>query len=86
MAKLSSLKLKVLKAITCLFQAIYCSILETILNKDASKKIWDFMKKKYRGSWKVKRSQLQALKRDFESLQMKDGESITKYCAKAMGI
>jgi hypothetical protein len=44
------------------------------------------MKKKYQGSSRVKRSQLQALRRDFETLQMKDGESVTEYCAKTMGI
>jgi hypothetical protein len=44
------------------------------------------MKKKYQDSSKVKRSQLQALTRDFETLQMKDGESVTEYYAKTMGI
>jgi hypothetical protein len=82
----SSLKLKDLKAKNYLFQAIDRSILETILSKDTSKQIWDSMKKKYQGSSRVKRSQLQALRRDFETLQMKDGESVTEYCAKTMGI
>nr|XP_034931745.1 uncharacterized protein LOC118062152 [Populus alba] len=68
------------------WQAIDRSILETILSKDTSKQIWDSMKKKYQGSSRVKRSQLQALRRDFETLQMKDGESVTEYCAKTMGI
>ncbi|KAL5571277.1 hypothetical protein UlMin_020874 [Ulmus minor] len=44
------------------------------------------MKKKYQGSSRVKRAQLQALRRDFETLQMKEGESITDYCARTMGI
>ncbi|KAK8274685.1 hypothetical protein V6Z11_D10G090000 [Gossypium hirsutum] len=44
------------------------------------------MKTKYQGSSRVKRAQLQALRRDFEVLQMKDGESITDYCARTMGI
>jgi hypothetical protein len=37
-------KLKDLKAKNYLFQAIDRSILETILNKDSSKNIWDSMK------------------------------------------
>lgn len=86
LTELSNLKLKDLKAKNYLFQAIDRSILETILSKDTSKQIWDSMKKKYQGSSRVKRSQLQALRRDFETLQMKDGESVTEYCAKTMGI
>ena len=44
------------------------------------------MKKKYQGSSRVKRAQLQALRKDFETLQMKDSESVTTYCARTMGI
>ncbi|XP_048235661.1 uncharacterized protein LOC107261771 [Ricinus communis] len=66
--------------------AIDRSILETILGKETSKDIWDSMKKKYQGSSIMKCAQLQALRRDFETLQMKDGESITSYFAKTMEI
>ena len=44
------------------------------------------MKKKYQGSSRVKRSQLQALMWDFETLQIKDGESVTDYYAKTIRI
>ena len=44
------------------------------------------MKKKYQGTTHVKRAQLQALRKDFEMLQMKDGESVTSYCARTMEI
>nr|KYP55395.1 hypothetical protein KK1_001607 [Cajanus cajan] len=80
------MKLKDLKAKNYLFQAIDRSILETILCKDTSKDILDSMKKKYQGSSRVKRAQLQALRRDFEVLQMKEGESVTDYCSRTMGI
>lgn len=84
--ELEGKKLKDLKAKNYLFQAIDRPILETILNKETSKDIWDSMKKKYQGSSRVKRAQLQVLRRDFETLQMKDGESITSYFARTMGI
>ncbi|XP_016649728.1 PREDICTED: uncharacterized protein LOC107881140 [Prunus mume] len=84
--KLDESKLKDLKAKNYLFQAIDRSILETILQKDTSKQIWDSMKKKYQGSTKVKRSMLQALRKDFETLQMKQGESVNDYFSKAMAI
>ncbi|KAK3011952.1 hypothetical protein RJ639_012534 [Escallonia herrerae] len=84
--ELEGRKLKDLKAKNYLFQAIDRPILETILSKETSKDIWDSMKKKYQGSSRVKCAQLQALRRDFEVLQMKDGESVTSYCARTMEI
>ena len=44
--RLNELKLKDLKVKNYLFQAIDRTILETILQKDTSKQIWDSMKKK----------------------------------------
>ena len=44
------------------------------------------MKKKYQGSTKVKRAQLQALRRDFETLHMKPEDSVDEYFSKAMAI
>ncbi|XP_073307227.1 uncharacterized protein [Primulina huaijiensis] len=84
--ELEALKLKDLKAKNYLFQSIDRSILETILCKETSKDIWDSMKKKYQGTSRVKRAHLQALRRDFETLQMQEGESVISYCARTMGI
>ncbi|KAH0707987.1 hypothetical protein KY289_013063 [Solanum tuberosum] len=85
-AELEAKKLKDLKAKNYLFQAIDRPILEIILCKETSKDIWDSMKKKYQGSSRVKRAQLQALRKDFETLEMKEGESVTNYCARTMEI
>ncbi|XP_015158842.1 uncharacterized protein [Solanum tuberosum] len=85
-AELEAKKLKDLKAKNYLFQVINRPILETILCKETSKDIWDSMKKKYQGSSRVKRAQLQALRKDFETLEMKEGESVTNYCARTMEI
>ncbi|KAH0696418.1 hypothetical protein KY290_013784 [Solanum tuberosum] len=73
--ELDSLRLKDLKAKNYLFQAIDRSMLETILCKDTSKKIWDSMKKKYQGTMKSKRVKLQELRGEFETLRMQGGES-----------
>ncbi|PNX85431.1 retrovirus-related Pol polyprotein from transposon TNT 1-94 [Trifolium pratense] len=62
-SKLCDLKVK-----NYLFQSIDRSILETILTCDTAKDIWDAMKRKYQGSTKVKRAQLQSLRREFEIL------------------
>ncbi|XP_075645817.1 uncharacterized protein LOC142616979 [Castanea sativa] len=77
-------KLKDLKVKNYLFQAIDRTIMETILNRDTAKHIWDSMKQKYQGSTRVKRAQLQALRKEFEVLQMKVGESVDAYFARTL--
>ena len=52
---ITDLKLKDLKVKNYLFQAIDRNIIETILNKEMKKNIWDSMSLKYQGSTKVKR-------------------------------
>jgi hypothetical protein len=69
-----------------LIQAIYRSILETILKKDTSKDIWDSLKQKYQGTTRVKHAQLQALRKEFEVLHMKMGESVNDYFARTLTI
>ena len=63
------------------FQAIDRSVLETILNKDTTKNIWDSLKQKYQGTTRVKRAHLQALWKEFEIVHMKAGESMNDYFA-----
>ncbi|XP_022899338.1 uncharacterized protein LOC111412639 [Olea europaea var. sylvestris] len=75
-------KLKDLKVKNYLFQAIDRKIIETILVKDIGKQIWDLMKQKYQGSIRVKRAQLQALRRELEVLQIKEGEGMDEYSAR----
>lgn len=79
-------KLKDLKVKNYLFQAIDRTIIETILNKETSKAIWDSMKLKYQGSTKVRRAQLQALRREFEVLGMKEGEKVDEYFTRTLTI
>lgn len=78
-------KLNDLKVKNYMFQAIDRGILETILDKSSSMAIWDSMKK-YQGSNKVKRAQLQALRKEFEILSMKDGEKVDEYFAITLSI
>ncbi|KAL9412440.1 hypothetical protein AB3S75_045966 [Citrus x aurantiifolia] len=65
-------------------QAIDRTILETILQKDTSKQIWDSMKRKYERNARVKRLVLQALRKEFETLEMKPGENVTEYFGRVM--
>jgi hypothetical protein len=77
-------KLKDLKAKNYLFQAIDKSILKTITQKETAKQLWESMKSKYKGSTRVKRAQLQRLRRTFETLEMKTGESVNDYFGRVM--
>ncbi|TXG72550.1 hypothetical protein EZV62_001129 [Acer yangbiense] len=84
--KLEEEKLKDLKVKNYLFQAIDRTILETILQKDTSKQIWDSMKRKYEGNERVKRSILQALRKEFETLEMKSREGVSDYFSRVMSV
>lgn len=64
-------KLKDLKVKNYLFQTIARGIIETILKKETGKDTWESLKMKYQGTGKVRRAQLQALRREFEILGMK---------------
>nr|GEV66031.1 hypothetical protein [Tanacetum cinerariifolium] len=79
-------KLKDLKCKNYLFQAIDRSILTTILKKDTSKEIWDSLKQKYQGAARVQRAQRQALRKEFEVLHMKNGESVNDYFGRTLTI
>lgn len=77
-------KLKDLKVKNYLFQAIDRSVLETILNKDTAKSIWDSLKLKNQGTARVQRAQRQALRKDFEVLSMTSGESVNDFFARTL--
>jgi len=79
-------RLKDLKAKNYLFQALDRLILETILNKNTANDIWDSLKQKYQGTSRVKRTQLQALRKEFEILHMKGGESVNEYFSRTLFI
>ena len=60
--------------------------METILDKGTSKAIWDSIKQKYQGSTKVKRAQLQALRREFELLAMNEGEKVDNFLGRTVTV
>ncbi|KAD3068893.1 hypothetical protein E3N88_36773 [Mikania micrantha] len=73
-----------LKARNYLFYSIDKSIIKTIAQKATAKQVWDAMKMKYMGNARVKRAQLQRLRREFETLEMKNGETVNEYVGRVM--
>jgi hypothetical protein len=84
--KNDEMKLKDLKVKNYLFQAIDQTVIDTILKKDTTKDIWDAMKKKFEGNVRVKRSHLQALRREFKTLEMRSSEGVTEYFSRVMTV
>ncbi|GAU33536.1 hypothetical protein TSUD_143290 [Trifolium subterraneum] len=54
-------------------------VFEKIADATTSKDAWDILQKSYGGDAKVKKVKLQALKRQFELLEMKNDEAIAEY-------
>ncbi|GAU27144.1 hypothetical protein TSUD_104530 [Trifolium subterraneum] len=79
-------KLRDLNVKNYLFQSFDRTILETILNRETSRDIWEAMRRKYQGSTKVKRAQLQSLRREFEVLAMGESECVNDYFARTLSI
>ncbi|KAF1863412.1 hypothetical protein Lal_00031299 [Lupinus albus] len=77
-------RLKDLKAKNYLFSSIDKTILKTITQKETFKQLWNSMRIKYQGNARVQRAQLQTLRRNFELLDMENGESVTDYFGRVM--
>ncbi|GAA0153044.1 hypothetical protein LIER_11370 [Lithospermum erythrorhizon] len=69
-----------------LFQAIDRSVFEQILDRINAKVVWDSLKGKYGGNEKVKKATRNALKREYELLEMRKGESIDGYCGRVNAV
>ncbi|GAU17239.1 hypothetical protein TSUD_324430 [Trifolium subterraneum] len=67
------------KALFLIHQCVDSKVFEKIANATTSKDAWDILQKSYGGDAKVKKVKLQALKRQFELLEMKNDEAVAEY-------
>ncbi|GAU33702.1 hypothetical protein TSUD_148530 [Trifolium subterraneum] len=67
------------KALFLIHQCVDSKVFEKIADATTSKDAWDILHKRYGGDAKVKKVKLQALKRQFELLEMKSDEAISEY-------
>ncbi|GAU46479.1 hypothetical protein TSUD_177070 [Trifolium subterraneum] len=67
------------KALFLIHQCVGAKVFEKIADATTSKDAWDILQKIYEGDAKVKKVKLQALKRQFELLEMKSDVTIANY-------
>ncbi|XP_074324268.1 uncharacterized protein LOC141661183 [Apium graveolens] len=70
--------------------AIYQSVLEdtllTLAEKKTAKEAWEAVKTLCQGAERVKKARIQTLKAEFESMNMKDSDSLDDFCLKLNGL
>ncbi|XP_019450649.1 PREDICTED: uncharacterized protein LOC109352919 [Lupinus angustifolius] len=71
-------KKKDCKALFIIHQCVDGANFEKIANAKIAKEAWDNLEKSYAGAEKVKKVKLQTLRREYELLQMKEGDSIER--------
>ena len=74
------------KALFYIHQAMHENILPRIAAKTNAKQAWDTLETSYQGLDKVKNSKLHTLRRDFESLPMKETNSMDSFYTRVVGL
>ncbi|KAI3742957.1 hypothetical protein L1987_60656 [Smallanthus sonchifolius] len=69
-----------------IFQAIPEDVLLQVAKKKTAKEIWESLKIRYVGADRVQKARLNTLKSEFESLKMKDSESVDEFSGKLSGM
>ena len=64
------------KALFYIFQAVHESIFPRVVAATKSKEAWDTLQTTYQGMEKVKTTKLQMLRREFETLCIKESDNI----------
>ncbi|KAJ4716489.1 Retrovirus-related Pol polyprotein from transposon TNT 1-94 [Melia azedarach] len=74
------------KALYVIYQALDDDAFEKISNATSAKQTWDKLQTSYKGAEQVKNVRLQTLRGEFETLYMKEGESIVNYFSRIEAI
>ncbi|XP_038678783.1 uncharacterized protein LOC119980235 [Tripterygium wilfordii] len=74
------------KALFLLYQGLEDDTFEKISEAVTSKEVWDKLGIIYKGVERVKRVRLQTLRSEFEEARMKEGETVSDYHSKLIGI
>ncbi|XP_074369149.1 uncharacterized protein LOC141710395 [Apium graveolens] len=73
-------------ALAAIYQGIPEDVLLSVAEKKMAKEAWDAVKTMCLGADRVKTARIQTLKVEFETLSMKDTESLDDFCMKLNGL
>ncbi|XP_074361297.1 uncharacterized protein LOC141701567 [Apium graveolens] len=73
-------------ALAAIYQGIPEDILLSVAEKETAKETWEAVKVLCQGADRVKQARIQTLKSEFESMSMKDSESLDDFCLKLNGL
>ncbi|PWA68225.1 zinc finger, CCHC-type [Artemisia annua] len=74
------------QALAFLFQAIPEDMVLQMASYNDPKQVWDGLKTRYLGVDRVRTARLATLKRELESLRMKEGETVDEFATKLSGL
>ena len=74
------------KSLFYIFQEVHESIFPGIAVATKSKKAWDTLQTAYQGIGKVKITKLQMLRRDFETIYMKESKNVDSFFTRVIGL
>ncbi|KAI0526922.1 hypothetical protein KFK09_002516 [Dendrobium nobile] len=74
------------KALFFIQQAMDDSVFSRISMAETSKEAWDILEKEFQGSLRVKTVKLQSMRRDFETMNMNEGEGVQTYLSRVSTI
>lgn len=81
-----SRKAKDTSALQLIQLAVADVVFDKILSATSAKQAWELLEHSYQGNEKVKMVRLQALRRDFENLKMKEGEKVKPYSERIQAV
>jgi hypothetical protein len=84
--QLAELRKKENKAKFWIQSSVDDSIFPKITRASSAKQAWDILELAYQGNDKVKTVKLQTLRREFETLKMKEEENIDQFMTRVMGV